>query len=226
MKFLKPIGDFFKGRVGLVVLGFILTTVCGALINGMYSCSSWNRDKQFELLKGEVQKDDELLADLGKQLGMRTFRVQRVLWAMDADANPAPDKWQLSDDEKKKLNALWDDYYQSVIDWNISYRNYAVRIRLLAGDEIADKFFVGEAGGTRKSKADTLSWQFEHCHEVAAAQKKAALASGIDRLQHEAAQRDLDQLYNKVDDFVSQLYRALNQKVESANLLKPIQTRH
>src|SRR5215471_8048349 len=91
-------GKFLKSKIGLLVLGFVLTTVCGAIINGMYANSTWKRDKRFELLKAELQKHDELLSDLTKILGTRTFRLQRVLWATDPEASPAPDTWQLNDE--------------------------------------------------------------------------------------------------------------------------------
>ena len=153
--FATKVDEFLKGPVGLLVLGFVLTTVCGAIINGMYANSTWKRDKRFELLKAELQKHDDLLSDLTKILGTRTFRLQRVVWVTDPDPSPAPDTWQLNDEAKSRLNGRWDEYYESVVDWNVDYRNYAIKLRLLAGNEIADKFFVGDPSGTRKSKPGT-----------------------------------------------------------------------
>jgi hypothetical protein len=204
----------------LLVLGFVLTTVCGAIINGIYTNSTWQRDKRFELLKVELQKHDDLLSNLTEIVGTRTFRLQRVVWVTDPEPSPAPDTWQLDNDAKKRLNDRWDEYYKSVADWNVSYRTYAIKLRILAGDEIADKFFVGDPSGARLSKPGTLCWYFEKCHDTVAALKKKALTSQVDRTEHDVAQRDVDDLYNKVDNFVAQLYRALSEKERSNDPLK------
>lgn len=218
--FATKVDEFLKGPVGLLVLGFVLTTVCGAIINGMYANSTWKRDKRFELLKAELQKHDDLLSDLTKILGTRTFRLQRVVWVTDPDPSPAPDTWQLNDEVKSRLNGRWDEYYESVVDWNVDDRNYAIKLRLLAGNEIADKFFVGDPSGTRKSKPGTLCWQFEKCHDVVSRLRKNALTSQLDRKEHDAAQHDIDDLYNKVDKFVAQLYQRLGEKERSDDPFK------
>ena len=223
-KFPKEFIKFLKRPLGLLVSGFVLTTFCGAIINGKYASSTWERDKRFELLKSELLKHDELLSDLTKILGTRTFRLQRVVWVMDPEASPAPETWELSEEKKNKLNARWDEYYQTVMDWNVSYRNYAIKIRVLAGDEIANKFFVGDPSGARRAKPGTVCWDFEQSHDVVAELKKTALASQVDRAKHDSAQRQVDDLYNKVDDFVAQLYRALGEKEHSDDPLTPVQS--
>jgi len=221
--FFKKLGNFFTSRIGLLVLGFVLTTVCGAIINGMYTSSTWKRDKQFELLKSELAKHDELLSDLTKILGTRVYRLQRVVWATDPDTPPGPETWPLTEEAKTKLNTLWNEYYQAVIEWNVTYRTYTIKLRALVGDEVADKFFIGDTSGARKAKSGTLCRYFEHSHESVAALKKAALTAQVDRNKHDEAQRELDDLYNRVDDFVAQLYRAVAKKERSHNPLEPAQ---
>jgi len=223
LNFFKTLPKFFTGRIGLLVLGFVLTTVCGAIINGMYTSSTWKRDKQFELLKSELAKHDELLSDLTKILGTRVYRLQRVVWITDPDTPPGPETWALNEEAKTKLNTLWNDYYQAVIEWNITYRTYTIKLRALVGDEVADNFFVGDTSGARRAKSRTLCRYFEHSHEAVAALKKAALTSQVDRGKHDEAQREVDDLYNRVDDFVAQLYRAVAKKEGSDNPLKPTQ---
>lgn len=218
--FFKKLANFFTSGIGLLVLGFVLTTVCGAIINGMYTSSTWKRDKQFELLKSELAKHDELLSDLTKMLGTRVYRLQRVVWGTDPDTPPGPETWPLTEEAKTKLNTLWNEYYQTVVEWNVSYRTYTIKLRALTGDEIADKFFVGDTSGARRAKPGTLCRYFEHSHEAVATLKKAALTSQVDRSKHDEAQREVDDLYNRVDDFVAQLYRAVAEKEHSDNPLK------
>src|SRR2546423_15409998 len=104
----KKLAEFFSSGLGLLILGFILTTVCGGLINITHSYLTWKRDKQFELLKGEIAKHDELLSELTKVVGERVFRLQRVVWILDRPPGPAADApvgetWQLGEAEQKEL---------------------------------------------------------------------------------------------------------------------------
>jgi hypothetical protein len=126
-----------------------------------------------------------------------------VVWVTDPEAAPGPDTWQLTEEAKTKLNARWDEYYQTVVDWNVSHRTYAIKLRVLAGDAIADGFFVGDPSGARKAKSGTLCSYFEHAHDTVAAWKKAALTLQVDRTKHDMAQREVDDIYNRVDDFVA-----------------------
>lgn len=148
-----------------------------------------------------------------------------MVWVTDPEAAPGPDTWQLTEKAKTKLNARWDEYYQTVVDWNLSYRNYAIKLRVLAGDGVADRFFVGDPSGARKAQSETLCSYFEHAHDTVAALKKAALTVQVDRTKHDMAQREVDDLYNRVDDFVAKLYRVLAEKERSDEPLKPAQSR-
>jgi hypothetical protein len=107
----------------------------------------------------------------------------------------------------------------------VSYRNYAIKLRVLAGNEVADMFFVGDPSGARRAKSGTVCRYFEQSHETVATLKKAALTSQVDRAKHDVAQREVDDLYNRVDDFVAQLYRALAEKEQSDDPLKPAHPR-
>jgi hypothetical protein len=208
---------FFSSGLGLLILGFVLTTLCGGLVNEMHTRSTWKRDKRFELLKGELAKHEELLSDLTKVVGARVFRLQRVVWLLDPAATPAPETWQLNDDAQKELKTRWETYYQTVVDWNVNYRTYAIKIRILAGPQMAERFIVPDVvSGARKAKSGTLCGVIEETHKtVADLRAKAILTSRVDRAEHELAQHEVDHLYDAVDDFVRQLYQALGEKERS-----------
>jgi hypothetical protein len=218
----KKLVDFFHSGLGLLILGFILTTVCGGLVNWMYARSSWKRDKQFELLKSELIKHDELLTELTRVIGSRVFRLQRVVWLMDSPVTPAPETWELKkdddqSDDDQKLKKRWDKYYETVAEWNVNYRTYAIKIRVLAGPEMAEKFIARDLiSGARKAKEGTLCGVIEKTHTTVANLRTTALSTGrVDRVQQEEAQRQVDHLYDAVDDFVRQLYDALREKARS-----------
>lgn len=219
----KELYKHLTSPIGLLVFGFFLTTVCGALINELHTRSSSNRDKQFELLKGKLAKHEELLSSLSKVMGARVFRLQRVLWALDAPSSePGGETWQLDADTKTRLDTVWGEYYTTVTEWNLTYRDYTTRIRLFAGDQVANKFFVAGASGAKKARSDSVCGTFEACHtmvkELRDMARKSATVNGA---KHDLAQVEIDALYEKVDGFMADLYHALDEREKSDNPLEP-----
>jgi hypothetical protein len=224
----KKLIDFFTSGLGLLILGFVLTTVCGGLVNWMYARSTWKRDKEFELLKVDLAKHDELLTEFTKVIGARVFRLQRVVWLLDPPpGTPASETtWELKkDDDQKdddqKLKKRWEKYYTTVADWNVNYRTYAIKIRVLAGEKMADDFIVRDVvSGARKAKAGTLCGVIEETHKtVADLKNQAFLTWRVDRAEHEKAQLQVDHLYDAVDDFVKHLYESLRANARSDELV-------
>jgi hypothetical protein len=218
----KKLAEFFSSGLGLLILGFILTTVCGGLINITHSYLTWKRDKQFELLKGEIGKHDELLSELTKVIGERVFRLQRVVWIMDPPAGPtaeapAPETWRLSEADQKEFKIRWDDYYKTVTTWNVNYRTYAIKIRLLAGQDMARRFIDRDkTSGARVARAGTLCGVVEETHRTIVGLRSKVLQNlDISRVEHEKAQLQVDNLYNEVDDFVTRLYERLREREHS-----------
>lgn len=227
----KKLTEFFSSGLGLLILGFILTTVCGGLINITHSYLTWKRDKQFELLKGEIAKHDELLSELTKVVGERVFGLQRVVWVLNragsaADA-PVGETWRLSEADQKDLNIRWDDYYKTVATWNVNYRTYAIKIRLLAGPDMARLFIDrDETGGARVAKTGTLCGVIEQTHStIVGLRSKALKGSDINRAEREQAQHQVDNLYNEVDDFVTRLYERLRERERSDDPVSAAVTR-
>jgi hypothetical protein len=212
----------FSGKLGMLVLGFFLTTGCGALINWFHTSSTWNREKKFELLTRKLGKHEELLSDLSKGVGARVFRLQRVLWALEAPHPSLPgDIWQVDDNATKRITKSWDEYYATVIDWNLNYRNYATRIRFFAGPIVADKFFAGHTAGAQRAKQGTVAGAFEEAHDAVKDLRDLTLRlPAVDRTkQYDLAKERVAQLYNTVDNFVGDLYWTLDEHARSDNPL-------
>ena len=120
----KKLPVFFTTNIGILVLGFILTTVCGGIINALHTQATWKRDKGFELFKSQLTKHDELLTDLSKTTGARVYRVQRVLWNFDQPTSETPaETWCLDARAKAEIETRWTEYDKAVVDWNLTYRD-------------------------------------------------------------------------------------------------------
>lgn len=226
---MDKITRFFSSKAGILLLGFILTTGCGAFINWLHTRSTWHREKRFELLTRKLVKHEELLSSLSKVVGERVFRLQRVLWALEAPSPSLPGAvWQADDAAKKRINDCWNEYYLTVIEWNLKYRDYATRIRFLAGPEVADNFFVGAVTGARLAKTGTVAGSFEQAHERVKALRDITLGSAaVDRTDlYDQAKRSVDHLYDKVDSFVAELYSTLDEHARSDNPLEAKRSRN
>jgi hypothetical protein len=224
---LKSLGEFFKSGLGLLVLGFVLTTVCGGILNSVYSWTGWQRDKKFELLKSELVDDQKLLSDLAQIIGKRTFLLQRVVFQMDPpdlpEGTPPPESWSLKPEDQKELKARWDAYYETVKEWNVTYRSFAIKIRGLAGDPMAEKFIASDAKGARKAKAGTLCGEVEETHNIVLKLEKKVLSQApVGRTEHEQAQQAMDRLYDSGQLFVTDLYETLRKKEQSDNPIRAV----
>jgi len=221
----KKLAEFFNSGLGLLVLGFVFTTVCGAAINELHTRSTWKRDKQFELLTRKLKEHEDLLASLSTVVGARVYRLQRVLWALEAPSPKRPEEmWQVDEEAKKRINERWKEYYdETVIPWNLNYRNYTTRIRFFAGSELADKFFLADVTGARRAKPVTVTGSFEQSHDLVKELRDMVLNSpNVDRTkQYDLANRSIDHLYNTVDAFVADLYLALDKHARSDNPVEP-----
>lgn len=220
----KKFFDFFSSGIGLMILGFVLTTVCGGLINGMVTRSTWKREKGFELFKGDLAKHDELLSELTKVIGERVFRLQRVVWSLDPAATPAPEMWPLNGEAQTELKERWKTYYETVVNWNVKYRTFAIQIRIQAGEKMAEGFILrDDISGARKARSGTLCGVIEETHRIVGDLKNKAIStSQVDRKEHELAQEKVDRLYDEVDSFVTKLYKTLREKERTAD---PLATR-
>jgi hypothetical protein len=218
----RKLAAFFTSNIGMLVAGFILTTVCGGIINTLHTQATWKRDKGFELFKSQLTKHDELLTDLSKTTGARVYRVQRVLWNLDRpEAEPPGETWCLDARAKGEIETRWTEYDKTVVDWNLTYRDYKRRIQLLAGDEFADKFFEAGEHGAQSAKEGCITGAFEQLHKkIKSLHVKAKDYETVDRKPHDSAQDDINNLYDQLDRYMTDLSKKFEDLDKSSNPLE------
>lgn len=219
----KKLTDFFTSGLGLLILGFVLTTICGSFINWSYTKANWNRDKDFELFKSQLTKHDELLTDLSKTTGARVYRVQRVLWNLDQPASDLTEEktWCLDARAKAEIDTRWTEYDKTVVDWNLTYRDYKRRIQLLAGDDFANKFFEASERTAQSAKEECITGAFEQLHKkIKSMHVKAKDLETVDRDPHDSAQKDIDNLYDQLDRYMTDLSKKFQDLDKSLNPLE------
>jgi len=110
--------DFFNSSLGLLLVGFLLTTVFGTIINNFYGSGTWEREKKFELLKRSLDRNDKLVEELSAKMGARAMKLLRVFWAVETP----PTSYQDPNGREKVIKQRWEDYDKAVIDWNENLR--------------------------------------------------------------------------------------------------------
>ena len=208
---------FLNSKIGLLLLGFVLTTVFGAIIANVQSHTTWKRDKRFELLKQLLDRHEELRAELSRVTGARAFETERVLYALEPPMEP----YQNDHERGERIKKAWDAYYATVVDWNRDYRRHVARIRHLAGIDVAQRFYISDEE-SKSPETKTLCGHFVRTHHALRRFKAAPYQPDDPHWQelHGSARKAIDQLYHHIDEFLLHLFAALDDRVKSENPLK------
>ncbi len=210
--------DFFNSSLGLLLIGFLLTTVFGTIINNFYGSATWEREKKFELLKRSLDRNDKLVEELSAKMGARAMKLLRVFWAVETP----PASYQDPNEREKIIKQRGEDYEKSVIDWNENLRVFISKIYYLAGPETARLFYLSEEGSTEQERADTVYTHFQRAHYAVKELKSLPFKPDSEewRKLHKIAEQSIQQLYKKIDVFLLSLYSSLDFRARSDSPVK------
>ncbi len=121
------IWEFLNSQVGLVVVGFVLTSIAGALVGRALQDRTWRRQTRVELFRKRYEEGCELLNDLSTLIGERTYTLHRLLRAV-------------GENDEKAIARAREENDKVVLRWNVNRWNNRNKIRLLIGDPQANAF--------------------------------------------------------------------------------------
>jgi hypothetical protein len=147
----------------LLVMGFILTTIAGALISTWLQTQTWNRQTRVDLYRKRHEEGSQFLDELGKLIGNRFFQLQRYFWAIKDMQN--------EDMQDDKLRAVEAEYFDTVAEWNSVLRLNRSKIRLLVGDTQA-LLFLDYGDDARGDNPRSIHYLFVKAHEAVDGVKK------------------------------------------------------
>ena len=190
-------------KVALLIIGFALTSFAGNFISARFQEQSWERQKQFEILKFKLDSGFALTEQLSSLINNRFFGLQRVLWAVES--NPT------------EVDRLWKEYYMSVIEWNRDLNLYQMKILRLVGEKEA-LLFLDYADDVSTSP-DSIHGRFKWAHDKVLNAKNCVISSCEDQeVRIASAKQALSQLDICSDAFVENLTRTLLERAESMKL--------
>lgn len=145
--------EFLNSNLGLMVVGFTLTTIAGAILAAWLDKVSWQRQTRIDLYKKRYEEGIQFLDDLSRLIGQRHFQLQRVLWAL-SDMQDNPDKYE----------EIEEEYFAVVGNWNASYWMHRNKIRLLVGERYANLFL--DYGDDKLDEPQSVHYTFVRAHRA------------------------------------------------------------
>ena len=123
----RRIGRLLAHPVTLLALATILATVAGAWLTNYYQEQSWMREKRFEVYRYRFDEGLKLLDELSDVMGQRLFGLNRVVWVAKGTGTGT-------------LDQVWQEYYESVVEWNATLARNKSRLARLVSTEAAEAF--------------------------------------------------------------------------------------
>jgi len=128
---------FLNSQVGVLILGFLLTSLLGTfiaeriqknnkekdlLIERERQAASWERDKKYEVFRRKLDDGEKLIDELSNLMNSRFFKTQNVYTNISSGSI---------------TEAKWNDYYKSVEEWNIKMPVIRNKIKRLLSDSLS-----------------------------------------------------------------------------------------
>jgi hypothetical protein len=146
------IWEFLNSKLGLLVVGFILTSIVGVLLTAIIQNSTWKRQIRLELHRKRYEEGSTFLDSLSRSIGERYFMLQRWFWLLEQG-------------HKNAAETAEAKYFETVSEWNCSYWTKRNKIRLLVGEGYADRF-LDYADDSRPEAPQSLHYIFVQTHSA------------------------------------------------------------
>ena len=159
----RRFGRFFSHPVALLAIATIFATLAGAWLTNYYQEQAWVREKQFETFRQGYREAFELVDELSEVMSRRVFGLNRVIWVAKGTGTG-------------ELDQVWNEYYQSVEEWNTKLLAYKGRLVRSIEPEAAEALGNWEDPALTNSNSDP---QTIHGHFFVAHHRVRALVDCV-----------------------------------------------
>lgn len=162
---MNKLWNFLNSQVGLLILGFLLTSILGTIITDRIQennkekdlliererqAASWERDKKYELFRRKLDDGEKLIDELSNLMNTRFFKMQNTF---------------VSISQGNMTNIKWDEYYKSVEEWNIKVPVIQNKIRRLISDSLSMALNNYETDDPNLTKPSSIHGMFFMAHK-------------------------------------------------------------
>lgn len=137
-------------KLALLCIGFVLTTVGGALLGNYLQDRSKFKAQQ-----------EQVFSEVARQMDARLYRTRQLVWGLQGDVTHAD------------TSSRWKDYRASLDSWNFDRNRNSVLLEMYFGSEAnvcfrsihRDFRLIGgsvERSGAKKKELDSVSQDLDH----------------------------------------------------------------
>lgn len=109
--FRKRLAKFLTHPVTILAIA----TLAAVWLTNYYQERAWIREKHFEMFRQGYREALELVDELSEVMSRRVFGLNRVIWVAKGTG-------------MGELEQVWEEYYQSVAEWNTKLLAYKGRL--------------------------------------------------------------------------------------------------
>ena len=165
---IKAIWTFSNSKLGLLIIGFALTSILGTLFTGWIQQRAWNhqtqleqkrqdfewkRSKKFELLQRKLDEGQKSIEEISDLINLRFFRLQKVYESiLTGDMNAT--------------DVLWKDYMKTVEEWNVKLIINQNKLERLVSSDVAKEFNNYETDNSELTKPTSIHGYFYLAHKA------------------------------------------------------------
>src|SRR5262245_33070182 len=113
--------QFLNSKFGLLLVGFVLTGLTGAILSASFQKAAWKRQTRLELFTRRYEEGIAFLEALSDLIGRRSFATQQMLWSIQRRLDEA------------NLTKVAQSLNGATEEWNNRLRMNRAKIRLLVG---------------------------------------------------------------------------------------------
>lgn len=192
--FRQRLARTFTHPVTLLAVATVFATVAGVWLTNDYQERAWVREKRVEVFRHGFDAGLQLIDELSEAMSRRLFGLHRVIWIAKGTGTG-------------ELEQVWNDYYESVVDWNVRLLREKARLTRLVGPEAAEAFASAQdaALSYQAGTPASLHGQFMIAHQKVRALVdcvRQRCAEPATQTALKDAQQDLHLLGLAVDQFL------------------------
>lgn len=213
---------FLNSQIGLLVLGFLFTSVIGTVLSekiqgqsferqmqleGERQNQAWRRDKKFEILKRQLDEGQSSLEEISDAINTRFYKLQKV-----------NNNLQAGDLTSAERN--WKEYFETVEKWNVKLTIYQNKIIRLVSESEGKKFNNYETDKSVLTEPESIHGMFYVCHhKVFDGLKQLRAGNKLSQDSQDDINKSLNKLDIEADFFVDRISSSFLEKTTQIDSL-------
>jgi len=171
-----------------------MTCFWGQKVAYQYQIRQLRYQQEFEIFKENLYGSMTLLDDISLAASERLMGMERVLWVINGTS-------------KGDLDAIWDDYYKTVLDWNVKQLVFKTKLIQYIDDDALIEDLMDDNDSKlvlyQNVEPKSLHGHFLRAHRIIKKLYECA--------RHNCSEKDKEFLMNSTQNEINNLGRAIEE---------------